>query len=167
MQSVFSFLSASEPNLKVRSRLKQKVSERRSGPIRRRDGSVLVTPLKKRTLELTGEQTTDAWAKRPSKAEINRSSIRKKDRKSQPIWCLIYTPMSFNCGRSSQSVLAGCCPLFKHFLFSSHLDSSANESPAGSGPSSPIGLCSNENGATYRTSTNQIEVPRTSLYKLN
>ncbi|XP_051729597.1 histone deacetylase 9-B isoform X3 [Ctenopharyngodon idella] len=81
--------TASEPNLKVRSRLKQKVSERRSGPIRRRDGSVLVTPLKKRTLELT--------------------------------------------------------------------DSSANESPAGSGPSSPIGLCSNENGATYRSSTNQIE----------
>uniref|UniRef100_A0A673HGB3 histone deacetylase n=1 Tax=Sinocyclocheilus rhinocerous TaxID=307959 RepID=A0A673HGB3_9TELE len=70
--------TASEPNLKVRSRLKQKVSERRSGPIRRRDGSVLVTPLKKRTLELT--------------------------------------------------------------------DSSANESPAGSGPSSPIGLCNNEKG---------------------
>ncbi|XP_056336460.1 histone deacetylase 9-B [Danio aesculapii] len=81
--------TASEPNLKVRSRLKQKVSERRSGPIRRRDGSVLVTPLKKRTLELT--------------------------------------------------------------------DSSANESPAGSGPSSPIGLCSNENGASYQSSTTQIE----------
>ncbi|XP_052388328.1 histone deacetylase 9-B isoform X2 [Carassius gibelio] len=78
--------TASEPNLKVRSRLKQKVSERRSGPIRRRDGSVLVTPLKKRTLELT--------------------------------------------------------------------DSSANESPAGSGPSSPIGLCNNENG---RSSTSQIK----------
>ncbi|XP_059364948.1 histone deacetylase 9-B-like isoform X2 [Carassius carassius] len=78
--------TASEPNLKVRSRLKQKVSERRSGPIRRRDGSVLVTPLKKRTLELT--------------------------------------------------------------------DSSANESPAGSGPSSPIGLCNNENG---RSSTTQIK----------
>ncbi|KAG1948348.1 histone deacetylase 9-B isoform X1 [Pimephales promelas] len=81
--------TASEPNLKVRSRLKQKVSERRSGPIRRRDGSVLVTPMKKRTLELT--------------------------------------------------------------------DSSANESPAGSGPSSPIGLCGNENGASYRSSTSQIE----------
>ncbi|XP_050993555.1 LOW QUALITY PROTEIN: histone deacetylase 9-B [Labeo rohita] len=81
--------TASEPNLKVRSRLKQKVSERRSGPIRRRDGSVLVTPLKKRTLELT--------------------------------------------------------------------DSSANESPAGSGPSSPIGLCNNENGASYRSSNTQIE----------
>ncbi|XP_077086168.1 histone deacetylase 9-B isoform X2 [Siphateles boraxobius] len=81
--------TASEPNLKVRSRLKQKVSERRSGPIRRRDGSVLVTPMKRRTLELT--------------------------------------------------------------------DSSANESPAGSGPSSPIGLCSSENGASYRSSTSQIE----------
>ncbi|XP_058610491.1 histone deacetylase 9-B isoform X2 [Onychostoma macrolepis] len=81
--------TASEPNLKVRSRLKQKVSERRSGPIRRRDGSVLVTPLRKRNLELT--------------------------------------------------------------------DSSANESPAGSGPSSPIGLCNNENGASYQSSTTQIE----------
>uniref|UniRef100_A0A8C1T8R0 histone deacetylase n=2 Tax=Cyprinus carpio TaxID=7962 RepID=A0A8C1T8R0_CYPCA len=75
--------TASEPNLKVRSRLKQKVSERRSGPIRRRDGSVLVTPLTKRTLELT--------------------------------------------------------------------DSSANESPAGSGPSSPIGLCNSEKGVSYTT----------------
>uniref|UniRef100_A0A671RRG9 histone deacetylase n=1 Tax=Sinocyclocheilus anshuiensis TaxID=1608454 RepID=A0A671RRG9_9TELE len=81
--------TASEPNLKVRSRLKQKVSERRSAAIRRRDGSVLVTPLKKRTLELT--------------------------------------------------------------------DSSANESPAGSGPSSPIGLCNNENRASYRSSTTQLQ----------
>ncbi|KAI7799223.1 putative histone deacetylase 9-B-like [Triplophysa rosa] len=80
--------TASEPNLKVRSRLKQKVSERRSAPMRRRDGSVLVTPLKKRGLELT--------------------------------------------------------------------DSSANDSSAGSGPSSPIGSCNNENGALYR-STAQIQ----------
>uniref|UniRef100_A0AAY4DAT8 histone deacetylase n=1 Tax=Denticeps clupeoides TaxID=299321 RepID=A0AAY4DAT8_9TELE len=44
--------TASEPNLKVRSRLKQKVSERRSGPIqRRRDGSVLVAPHRIRGLE--------------------------------------------------------------------------------------------------------------------
>ncbi|XP_076865999.1 histone deacetylase 9-B isoform X2 [Brachyhypopomus gauderio] len=82
--------TASEPNLKVRSRLKQKVSERRSGPIqRRRDGSVLVTPPKKRPLE-------------PS-------------------------------------------------------DSSANDSSPSSGPSSPIGLCGTENGATYRACTTQIE----------
>ncbi|KAI4885236.1 hypothetical protein NFI96_012603, partial [Prochilodus magdalenae] len=82
--------TASEPNLKVRSRLKQKVSERRNGPMqRRRDGSVLVTPPKKRSLE-------------PS-------------------------------------------------------DSSANDSSPSSGPSSPIGLCSNENGAPYRPSAAQLE----------
>ncbi|XP_049331678.1 histone deacetylase 9-B isoform X1 [Astyanax mexicanus] len=82
--------TASEPNLKVRSRLKQKVSERRNGPMqRRRDGSVLVTPPKKRSME-------------PS-------------------------------------------------------DSSANDSSPSSGPSSPIGLCSNENGAPYRPSTTQLE----------
>ncbi|XP_029104034.1 histone deacetylase 9-B isoform X2 [Scleropages formosus] len=44
--------TASEPNLKVRSRLKQKVSERRSSPLmRRKDGSVVVAPYKKRALE--------------------------------------------------------------------------------------------------------------------
>ncbi|KAK2836295.1 hypothetical protein Q7C36_014164 [Tachysurus vachellii] len=82
--------TASEPNLKVRSRLKQKVSERRSGPIqRRRDGSVLVTPPKKRPLELS--------------------------------------------------------------------DSSANDSSPSSGPSSPIGLCSNENGTSFQASSAQME----------
>lgn len=45
---------ASEPNLKVRSRLKQKVAERRSSPmLKRRDGSIM-TPYKKRALELMG-----------------------------------------------------------------------------------------------------------------
>ncbi|XP_012686957.1 histone deacetylase 9-B isoform X2 [Clupea harengus] len=53
--------TASEPNLKVRSRLKQKVAERRSGPIpRRRDGSVLVTPHKMRALELNDSSTNDS-----------------------------------------------------------------------------------------------------------
>ncbi|XP_053468650.1 histone deacetylase 9-B isoform X2 [Ictalurus furcatus] len=53
--------TASEPNLKVRSRLKQKVSERRSGPIqRRRDGSVLVTPPKKRPLDLSDSSANDS-----------------------------------------------------------------------------------------------------------
>ncbi|XP_072572075.1 histone deacetylase 9-B isoform X3 [Paramormyrops kingsleyae] len=41
--------TASEPNLKVRSRLKQKVAERRSSPLLRRTDSA---PYKKRTLEL-------------------------------------------------------------------------------------------------------------------
>ncbi|KAB0343806.1 hypothetical protein FD754_020732, partial [Muntiacus muntjak] len=43
----------SEPNLKVRSRLKQKVAERRSSPLlRRKDGNV-VTSFKKRMFEVT------------------------------------------------------------------------------------------------------------------
>lgn len=50
-----SYVSASEPNLKVRSRLKQKVAERRSSPmLKRRDGNIM-TPYKKRALELMGE----------------------------------------------------------------------------------------------------------------
>lgn len=48
------FSAASEPNLKVRSRLKQKVAERRSSPLlRRKDGTVIST-FKKRAVEITG-----------------------------------------------------------------------------------------------------------------
>uniref|UniRef100_UPI00398F5F8E histone deacetylase 9-like n=1 Tax=Pristiophorus japonicus TaxID=55135 RepID=UPI00398F5F8E len=44
--------TASEPNLKVRSRLKQKVAERRSSPLlRRKDGSAITT-LKKRPMDV-------------------------------------------------------------------------------------------------------------------
>uniref|UniRef100_A0A8C7FDK3 Histone deacetylase n=1 Tax=Oncorhynchus kisutch TaxID=8019 RepID=A0A8C7FDK3_ONCKI len=47
--------TASEPNLKVRSRLKQKVAERRSSPLlRRKDGTVIST-FKKRAIEISGE----------------------------------------------------------------------------------------------------------------
>ncbi|XP_057631606.1 histone deacetylase 5 isoform X2 [Chionomys nivalis] len=46
--------TASEPNLKVRSRLKQKVAERRSSPLlRRKDGTVIST-FKKRAVEIAG-----------------------------------------------------------------------------------------------------------------
>uniref|UniRef100_A0A673LYQ4 histone deacetylase n=1 Tax=Sinocyclocheilus rhinocerous TaxID=307959 RepID=A0A673LYQ4_9TELE len=47
--------TASEPNLKLRSRLKQKVTERRSSPLlRRKDGPV--TSAKKRSLDMAGER---------------------------------------------------------------------------------------------------------------
>uniref|UniRef100_A0AAQ5Z444 Histone deacetylase n=1 Tax=Amphiprion ocellaris TaxID=80972 RepID=A0AAQ5Z444_AMPOC len=47
--------TVSEPNLKVRSRLKQKVAERRSSPLlRRKDGTVIST-FKKRAIEISGE----------------------------------------------------------------------------------------------------------------
>ncbi|XP_061809106.1 histone deacetylase 9-B isoform X2 [Nerophis lumbriciformis] len=52
--------TASEPNLKVRSRLKQKVAERRSSPmLKRRDGN-LMTPYKKRALELMDSTPTNS-----------------------------------------------------------------------------------------------------------
>ncbi len=47
--------SASEPNLKVRSTVKQKVAERRSSPLlRRKDGTVIST-FKKRAIEISGK----------------------------------------------------------------------------------------------------------------
>lgn len=53
--SLFNLLSASEPNLKLRSRLKQKVSERRSSPLlRRRDSPI--TSAKKRSLDMAGKR---------------------------------------------------------------------------------------------------------------
>nr|XP_020468405.1 histone deacetylase 9 isoform X2 [Monopterus albus] len=52
--------TASEPNLKVRSRLKQKVAERRSSPmLKRRDGNIM-TPYKKRALELRDSTPTNS-----------------------------------------------------------------------------------------------------------
>lgn len=48
------FSPVSEPNLKVRSRLKQKVAERRSSPLLRRKEGSIMTPFKKRALELLG-----------------------------------------------------------------------------------------------------------------
>nr|XP_054596279.1 histone deacetylase 9-B isoform X1 [Nothobranchius furzeri] len=52
--------TASEPNLKVRSRLKQKVAERRSSPmLKRRDGNIM-TPYKKRALELMDSAPTNS-----------------------------------------------------------------------------------------------------------
>lgn len=50
-------LSASEPNLKLRSRLKQKVSERRSSPLLRRRDSPITTA-KKRSLDMAGKAQT-------------------------------------------------------------------------------------------------------------
>lgn len=52
--------TASEPNLKIRSRLKQKVAERRSSPmLKRRDGNIM-TPSKKRALELMDSTPTNS-----------------------------------------------------------------------------------------------------------
>lgn len=58
---------ASEPNLKVRSRLKQKVAERRSSPLlRRKDGTVIST-FKKRAIEITGK---NCWNSRQKSVDM-------------------------------------------------------------------------------------------------
>lgn len=52
--------TASEPNLKVRSRLKQKVAERRSSPMLKRRDSNIMTPYKKRALEIMDSTPTNS-----------------------------------------------------------------------------------------------------------
>uniref|UniRef100_A0A671XCD7 histone deacetylase n=1 Tax=Sparus aurata TaxID=8175 RepID=A0A671XCD7_SPAAU len=58
--------TASEPNLKLRSRLKQKVSERRSSPLLRRRDSPITTA-KKRSLDMAGEGRADTQLSRDQK----------------------------------------------------------------------------------------------------
>ncbi|XP_035019611.1 histone deacetylase 9-B isoform X2 [Hippoglossus stenolepis] len=52
--------TASEPNLKVRSRLKQKVAERRSSPMLKRSEGNIMAPYKKRALELMDSTPTNS-----------------------------------------------------------------------------------------------------------
>uniref|UniRef100_A0A2K6Q6D6 Histone deacetylase n=1 Tax=Rhinopithecus roxellana TaxID=61622 RepID=A0A2K6Q6D6_RHIRO len=56
--------TASEPNLKLRSRLKQKVAERRSSPLLRRKDGPVVTALKKRPLDVTGMSAEPSYPRR-------------------------------------------------------------------------------------------------------
>ncbi|XP_017393318.1 histone deacetylase 4 isoform X2 [Cebus imitator] len=58
--------TASEPNLKLRSRLKQKVAERRSSPLLRRKDGPVVTALKKRPLDVTDSACSSAPGSGPS-----------------------------------------------------------------------------------------------------
>ncbi|XP_055760110.1 histone deacetylase 9-B isoform X5 [Salvelinus fontinalis] len=57
--------TASEPNLKVKSRLKQKVAERRSSPLLKRRDSNVMTPYKKRALEMMGTTYSTATNSAP------------------------------------------------------------------------------------------------------
>ncbi|XP_077172067.1 histone deacetylase 5 isoform X3 [Paroedura picta] len=68
--------TASEPNLKVRSRLKQKVAERRSSPLlRRKDGTVIST-FKKRAIEITvSSMCNSAPGSGPSSPNSSNSTI--------------------------------------------------------------------------------------------
>uniref|UniRef100_A0A665VA49 Histone deacetylase n=1 Tax=Echeneis naucrates TaxID=173247 RepID=A0A665VA49_ECHNA len=66
--------TASEPNLKVRSRLKQKVTERRSSPLlRRKDGPVITA--KKRSLDVAESACNSAPGSGPSSPNNSSSNI--------------------------------------------------------------------------------------------
>lgn len=68
---------ASEPNLKVRSRLKQKVAERRSSPLlRRKDGNV-VTSFKKRMFEVTGNWGLGRYTLKNAASRNEQKKFRK------------------------------------------------------------------------------------------
>ncbi|XP_077392381.1 histone deacetylase 4-like isoform X3 [Festucalex cinctus] len=65
--------TASEPNLKLRSRLKQKVTERRSSPLlRRKDGP---TTVKKRSLDIADSSCSSAPGSGPSSPNNSSSNI--------------------------------------------------------------------------------------------
>ncbi|XP_058041405.1 histone deacetylase 4 isoform X2 [Ahaetulla prasina] len=67
--------TASEPNLKLRSRLKQKVAERRSSPLLRRKDSPVATALKKRPLDVTESACNSAPGSGPSSPNNSSSNI--------------------------------------------------------------------------------------------
>ncbi|XP_054976669.1 histone deacetylase 4 isoform X2 [Sorex araneus] len=67
--------TASEPNLKLRSRLKQKVAERRSSPLLRRKGGPVVTALKKRPLDVPDSACSSAPGSGPSSPNNSSGNV--------------------------------------------------------------------------------------------
>ncbi|XP_058521184.1 histone deacetylase 4 isoform X2 [Ochotona princeps] len=67
--------TASEPNLKLRSRLKQKVAERRSSPLLRRKDGPVVTALKKRPLDVTDSACSSAPGSGPSSPNNSSGNV--------------------------------------------------------------------------------------------
>ncbi|XP_036109973.1 histone deacetylase 4 [Molossus molossus] len=67
--------TASEPNLKLRSRLKQKVAERRSSPLLRRKDGPVVAALKKRPLDVTDSACSSAPGSAPSSPNNSSGSV--------------------------------------------------------------------------------------------
>uniref|UniRef100_A0A3B4AT03 Histone deacetylase n=1 Tax=Periophthalmus magnuspinnatus TaxID=409849 RepID=A0A3B4AT03_9GOBI len=80
----FPLRKTSEPNLKVRSRLKQKVAERRSSPLlRRKDGTVIST-FKKRAIEISSSLCNSAPGSGPSSPNSSNSAIANGNTGSVP-----------------------------------------------------------------------------------
>ncbi|XP_026150885.1 histone deacetylase 4-like isoform X2 [Mastacembelus armatus] len=75
--------TASEPNLKLRSRLKQKVTERRSSPLlRRKDGPIITA--KKRPLDVAESACNSAPGSGPSSPNNSSSNIPNENGISSP-----------------------------------------------------------------------------------
>ncbi|XP_023378771.1 histone deacetylase 4 [Pteropus vampyrus] len=70
-----SLRAASEPNLKLRSRLKQKVAERRSSPLLRRKDGPMAAALKKRPLDVTDSACSSAPGSAPSSPNNSSGSV--------------------------------------------------------------------------------------------
>uniref|UniRef100_A0A3B4ZVS4 Histone deacetylase n=1 Tax=Stegastes partitus TaxID=144197 RepID=A0A3B4ZVS4_9TELE len=80
----FPLRKTSEPNLKVRSRLKQKVAERRSSPLlRRKDGTVIST-FKKRAIEISSSLCNSAPGSGPSSPNSSNTAIANGNTGSVP-----------------------------------------------------------------------------------
>ncbi|XP_062395616.1 histone deacetylase 9-B [Sardina pilchardus] len=67
--------TASEPNLKIRSRLKQKVVERRSSPLLKKNEGTITAPFKKRALELLESTEINSSESGPSSPKGASSAI--------------------------------------------------------------------------------------------
>ncbi|XP_059356536.1 histone deacetylase 4-like [Carassius carassius] len=78
--------TASEPNLKLRSRLKQKVTERRSSPLlRRKDGQI--TTAKKRSLDMAESACSSAPGSGPSSPNNSSNNITNENGIAGSISC--------------------------------------------------------------------------------
>ncbi|KAG8432545.1 hypothetical protein GDO86_016979 [Hymenochirus boettgeri] len=77
--------TASEPNLKLRSRLKQKVAERRSSPLLRRKDGPGVTTLKKRPLDVSDSACNSAPGSGPSSPNNSSSNISTENGIAAPL----------------------------------------------------------------------------------
>ncbi|KAG8508261.1 Histone deacetylase 4, partial [Galemys pyrenaicus] len=77
--------TASEPNLKLRSRLKQKVAERRSSPLLRRKDGPVVTALKKRPLDVTDSACSSAPGSGPSSPSNSSGNVSSENGSMAPV----------------------------------------------------------------------------------
>uniref|UniRef100_A0A8C7M859 Histone deacetylase n=1 Tax=Oncorhynchus kisutch TaxID=8019 RepID=A0A8C7M859_ONCKI len=105
--------TASEPNLKLRSRLKQKVTERRSSPLLRRKDGPIITTAKKRSLDMAGKHPVHN-SMTSGQQDGDRLSMHERLQQGFPITTPFipgaHLPSYLTDGGSSQNPLGlSCC----------------------------------------------------------